>query len=246
MGHGYVSSPPSRQLYCKLKGGSPYWPNDGSGLTDRMCKKAFDHVAQKYNDYDLARVQFVQMNEFASLVGEGFNTKMKDNLCGGGASDAYAQFGDKSGFSVPGKWFATVVEDENLLVEWCVTAHHIGGYLEYYITKEDVDVDSTPLLQSHFELLKREENTVLEKCHSTEACPAGQFFRSHIKLPIRPKDKQFVILARWQRRVEADGSTEGFYNCFDLVYEKQTAPPTKPPVIGGKSIICDFAHCKMV
>lgn len=215
-GHGYVSRPIARQVFCKNHAGNFYWPEDGSGITNLMCKSAFYHVAGRWNSYDLARQQFIQINEYASLVGENFQEEMTENLCGAGADNATIPFGDKSGMSIAGRWMPTIIKEKSVEFEWCVTAHHVGGYLEYYITRPDVDVDATALRIEHFDLMEKVEHTVLIKDSATSDCPNGQYFRDLIDLPHRPNEKHYVVLARWQRRVSADGSTEGFYNCIDL------------------------------
>lgn len=182
-----------------------------------MCRAAFGHVAVRTGSTNAARVQFIQINEYASMLGENFHEGMRDNLCGSGANDSFHNFGDKSGMSLAGNWVPTLNSNKSITIEWCVTAHHIGGYLEYYITRPDVDINIVALKQEHFTLFERIEHTVLIKDDAKEECTAGQYFRDVIDLPPRPDNRNYVILARWQRRVEADGSTEGFYNCIDMV-----------------------------
>ncbi|EFA84504.1 phospholipid-binding protein [Heterostelium album PN500] len=137
-GHGYTVYPPARQQICVSNNqNSIWWPSDGSGIVDSWCRNAWNAVYNKYNQNpSAAQTQFVQINEYAVLIPNyaqglpALKAAVPSNICGAGASNANAQFGDKSGFSIVNNWPSTKINapvganSVNITFTWCATAVH--------------------------------------------------------------------------------------------------------------------------
>nr|Q05894.1 RecName: Full=Spindolin; AltName: Full=Fusolin; AltName: Full=p50; Flags: Precursor [Heliothis armigera entomopoxvirus]AAA92858.1 fusolin [Heliothis armigera entomopoxvirus] len=240
-GHGYMTFPIARQRRCSVRGGQ-WWPPNGDGITDTMCRAAYQNVYNKvlnqYNDPQeaatAAQYMFQQDNEYAALAGPDYTNLcnlqqnvVPNNLCAAGADDwDVVPFGDKSGMDLPGNWVPTVIPlDSNhqssvaLELEFCPTAVHDPSYYEVYITNSGFNVHTDNVVWGNLELIFN-DTVPLRPKSSTSTCNANpNVYRFTVSIPVRPA--QFVLYVRWQR---IDPVGEGFYNCVDMAFDYAAGP----------------------
>lgn len=224
LGHGYMVYPLARQRHC-YNGQDYYWPVDGAGIKDEGCRAAFQHVyTRNGNNSAAAQAMFNQNAEYAAMAGKDYRnlTHIRESvvpkyLCGAGAANASARFGDKSGMdTVNVTWRTnTVPYKERDTFYFCPTAVHEPGYFEVYVSREGYDAGKSSLQWSDLELVYSNTSNLVTK--KLDLCSSDRMYELRdVKIPLRSGG--FVMYVRWQRE---DVGGEGFYNCVDVVH-KQT------------------------
>jgi predicted carbohydrate-binding protein with CBM5 and CBM33 domain len=249
IGHGYMTFPIARQYRCLLANDF-WWPEDGSGIQDPMCRAAYQYVFNKvYNEFgdrsnaaSAAQYMLQQANEYAALAGPNYSDKchIKQNvvpsyLCAAGAHDwNIIPFGDKSGMDVSGSWTPTVLPlpDNNqnvvpLELEFCPTAIHEPSYYELYITKPGFNVYIDKVVWDNLDLIFNNTVPLRERLPNSICTASSQVYRFTVPIPVR--QTQFVLYVRWQR---IDPVGEGFYNCIDAVFEYNEGPDEEDIIPG--------------
>lgn len=219
-GHGYLLHPLARQYSC-YKAKDFYWPDDGSGINDEACRKAFQLVYNKYNKNSAqAQYMFDQFPEYAAMAGQDYNNHthvrlnvVPHNLCAAGANDSAKAFGDKSGIDLNlDNWHTTVIphSGSNQLY-FCPTVIHEPSFFEVYITRQGYRY-SDVLSWDDLELIYSKTSDLVQKPKKIE-CENEMVYALDVHLP--PRKTKFILFVRWQRE---DVMGEGFYNCADAVY----------------------------
>lgn len=200
-GHGYMVQPLARQRYCYQQQ-DYYWPSNGDGILDKACRAAFKHVLSRSNEAG-AQYMFNQFTEYAA------NHLVQHTLCGAGANDSSARFGDKSGIDLPlHSWHTTLLAPGPNELLFCPTAIHEPSYFEVYITQPQYNY-SEPITWDNLMLIYKQSSVLTQK--SVDNCHSDLVYTMLVDIPHR--DNKFVLFTRWQRE---DISGEGFYNCADV------------------------------
>jgi len=225
-GHGYAIYPMARQTICTTNpNNNIFWPEDGSGISDPQCRAAFQHVFNKNQDAEAARIQFVQQPEFAVMIpsyDQGIDALMAavpNNICSAHAIEASAQFGDKSGMSIPYAWPATNIKVNKidttyeLTVDFCATAVHNPSYWEFYLTKPGYNVVKDQVSWDNLDLVATVGN-ILPVTTSNRACSSSNAYVMTITIPVYDTTVS-TLVTRWQRD---DPAGECFINCSDIQF----------------------------
>eukprot|EP01133_Synstelium_polycarpum_P014384 gene14384-16973_t len=195
-----------------------WWPEDGSGIKDLNCRKAFQTVMNKNSGQrDTAYVQFVQKHEYAVLIPnyqaglEALKKAVPTDICSAGAVKSSAQFGDKSGMSVPSNWTTTLISGGNgdyktIYFVWRATATHNPSYWDFFVTKPTFDYRTTVMTWN-----------VLDHFHTVSNIMPGNGDYS-IKLNLPARFNPATLVVRWQR---IDSVGEAFINCGDYKFIKE-------------------------
>ncbi|AER41456.1 GP37 [Epinotia aporema granulovirus] len=200
-GHGYMVQPLARQRYC-YQHQDYYWPINGDGIKDEACRAAFTHVALRSNEVS-AQYMFNQYTEYAA------NHLIQHTLCGAGANDSNAPFGDKSGVDLPlQSWHTTLLTHGPNELIFCPTAVHEPSYFEVYITQPKYNY-SEPITWNNLMLIYKQGSVLTKK--KVDNCHSDLVYTMVVDIPYR--DNKFVLFTRWQRE---DIMGEGFYNCADV------------------------------
>eukprot|EP01132_Coremiostelium_polycephalum_P005206 gene5206-6483_t len=223
--HGMMSYPVARQFLCNQNPSNQiWWPDDGTGIVDPQCRAAYQYVRTKYGgDANAARNQFVQQNEYAVMIpnyAAGFSAltaAVPNSICSAHAVDKNAQFGDKSGMSIPFNWPSTLLPVTNpgngtttINLDFCATAAHNPSYWEFYLTKNSFNVQTQTITWSDVDLVAYVGN-VFAGTNTNPKCPSGKAFFMTITIPVRTVPS--VLITRWQRN---DPMGECFINCSDV------------------------------
>lgn len=232
-GHGYMTTPTARQYKCFLDGNF-WWPANGDNIPDRACREAYKKVFYKYRAVGVseseaasaAQYMFQQNNEYAALAGPNYRDMahikrdvVPHTLCGAGANDRLALFGDKSGMDEYSYWRPNVLTmpsrnsmtyNTNLI--FCPTAVHEPSYFEVYITRPNFNVRGDTLTWNDLELIGGNGSALVPNPGDT-LCNFNQVYTIPTVIPHR--SSQFILYVRWQR---IDPVGEGFYNCVDAVF----------------------------
>jgi predicted carbohydrate-binding protein with CBM5 and CBM33 domain len=233
--HGYLSLPEARHYKCVRDSGF-WYPNNGDGIPDAACRNAYKKVFYKYRAVGIdsqasataAVNQFQQSNEYAALAGPNYrdlvhiqHNVVPHTLCGAGANDRLALFGDKSGVDEPFyNWRPNILHlgrYQNAYrtnVHFCPTAIHEPSYFEIYITRATYD-RRNPVTWNELELIGGNGSGLIPN-PGDPLCTSGQIYSIPVAIPYR--SSQFVMYVRWQR---IDPVGEGFYNCADLLFDTE-------------------------
>ncbi|AXS67715.1 gp37 [Cryptophlebia peltastica nucleopolyhedrovirus] len=228
--HGYLSYPVARQYIC-FSENNFYWPENGDSIIDEGCRNAYKKVYNKYLDKgessgssaQIAQYMFQQYHEYAAMAGANYKDieHIKTNvvphtLCGAGANDSRAVFGDKSGMDEPfTNWQLTTISKDvsPTLIRFCPTAIHEPSYFEVYITKENWN-RKHHLLWDDLELIGGDGSNLVSYPHD-KLCNSDFVYTIPVNVPFRKNP--FLLYVRWQRN---DPAGEGFYNCADVVFDR--------------------------
>ncbi|EGC34905.1 hypothetical protein DICPUDRAFT_55507 [Dictyostelium purpureum] len=228
--HGYTVSPVARQRKCTSNPkNSIWWPEDGSGIVDAPCRAAYEHVYEKNNKQSEAVIQFTQENEYAVMIpnfDEGFTAlkaAVPNHICSAHAINPNAAFGDKSGMSIKFAWdgYATEVDYDSkthmstLEIDFCATAIHNPSYWEFYLTKNNFNVEEDEVSWDNLDLVATYGN-VLPSTTTSSICISSSSYKMTISIPYR-EGKSSVLVVRWQRD---DPAGECFINCSDIIFKK--------------------------
>lgn len=221
--HGYMLHPLARQYSC-YKEKDFNWPEDGSGIGNEACRKAYQHVYKKYeNNAAPAQYMFNQYAEYAALAGKNYknithikNHVIPTNLCAAAANDSMKTYGDKTGVDLNlNTWHTTVFESSGMnRLYFCPTVVHEPSFFEVYITKFGYD-HSNVISWHDLDLLYSDVSNLKKREESIKDCINDYVYVMDVNLPYR--NKKFVIYTRWQRE---DLVGEGFYNCADAIYSR--------------------------
>ncbi|AIL65118.1 N-acetylglucosamine-binding protein A [Rickettsiales bacterium Ac37b] len=219
--HGYSSNPIARQTKCFEDGGFNY-PPDGSAIPNDACREAF----KKSGVY-----QFTQKQEFSMNV-ENYHdiNSVKEKISDGNLCSA----GDmkKSGMNVVSDtWYKNDINVDKdghfeINLQFCATATHNPSYWEVYLSKEDYNSGIHPLNWDNLVLIKTITD-IKAKDGKIPHCETSQYYEfavDNLDYPILDSHENAILYLRWQR---VDPAGEGFYNCLDVNFKKDT-PPTPP------------------
>eukprot|EP01133_Synstelium_polycarpum_P006610 gene6610-7679_t len=207
------------------KNNNIFYPEDGQGIKDPACSAAFQHVYKKTGNSEAARTQYIQNNEYAVLIPEyakGFSAltaAVPNNLCSAHAVNVAAQFGDKSGMSVPTIWRpnmikvdSTSVKSQTIDFTWCATAAHDPSYWEFYVSEPSYDYTKSMLTWDDLTLIHEAPSIPLIN-GNLEGCTVDKYYKLQLSLPAR--FNAATLLVRWQR---VDPVGECFINCVDYKF----------------------------
>lgn len=209
IGHGYTSIPKARQAICEEQGGY-WWPDDGSGIPNLACRKAF---------LESGYVQFTQLHEISVNVADYQNMDAvkaavpDGRLCSAGSNE-------KRGINVASPhWQKTTVKPDangEILVRFRATTPHNPSFWEFYLSKPSFNADTDVLTWQDLDLIQAFDNTPFY------TAPDGKkFYDFQVKIPTG-REGQALLYTRWQRY---DVVGEGFYNCSDIIIDSDMTPP---------------------
>lgn len=231
--HGYPSSPfESRQAICH-KGND--WGNvkdDGTGLNpesvsikDPACRAAFAEGVRNQGGGPAARAAVANAFNQPQSVLQGSSTV--DGISGqhrtlipdGKLASANNGGGEYSGFDLPrADWTrSTLRSGAEVELSYHATAHHAGGHIEYYVTKDGVDL-SKPLQWDDLEPIPFayvSDPNLSDKTETRNKNVYSGNYKFKVKLP--EKDGDHIIYTIWQREA---GSAETFYAVSDVTFVK--------------------------
>ncbi|AKC91707.1 gp37 [Lambdina fiscellaria nucleopolyhedrovirus] len=235
--HGYISWPAARQYKC-FRDNNFWWPETGDDIPDDACRDAYRVVYSKYRNAggssgvaaNAAQYMFQQYYEYAAIAGARYEdvehvqkNVVKDYLCAAGAADRAATFGDKSGMDAALKsWRPEVLYGYRahlpytIEINFCPTAVHEPSYFEVWISKPQYDYADRLQWSDLISLPLAGEAVLVANEGDDEQCAHTLIYKIPVVVPWR--DDKFVIYVRWQRN---DIAGEGFYNCADVVFDKQ-------------------------
>ena len=207
--HGYMDSPKARQAICQAQGGY-WWPEDGSNIPNLACRAAF---------LESGHVQFIQEHEFAVntpdyLSQAAVEASVPDGmLCSAGSSE-------KRGMNLPSAhWQQTVVKPNangDIQIRYRATTPHNPSFWKFYLTKPGFNPATDTLTWQNIELVQSHDNVDFVKD------PDGKrYYEMSVAIPA-DRSGEAVLYSRWQRN---DVVGEGFYNCSDIIIERDTVTP---------------------
>lgn len=235
--HGYMSWPTARQYKC-YRDGNFWWPETGENIPDSACRAAYQTVYSKYRNAgeshgvaaNAAQYMFQQYYEYAAMAGadyENLDYIKKDvvprNLCAAGANDRAQTFGDKSGIdSVLPDWRPDVlyhhiehVDELPIEISFCPTTVHEPSYFQVFISRPDYDYTDELTWDDLEQLPLNGPSRLVTNEGVDESCTHSQIYKIPVVVPWR--SGKFVLFVRWQRN---DIAGEGFYNCADVIFDK--------------------------
>ena len=207
--HGYMDSPKARQAFCQAQGGY-WWPEDGSNIPNLACRAAF---------LESGHVQFIQEHEFAVNTPDYLNQAAVEanvpdgTLCAAGSHE-------KRGMNLPSAhWQKTVVTPNangEIQVRYRATTPHNPSFWQFYLTKPGFNPATDTLTWKNIELIQSHDNIEFVKD------PDGKrYYEMSVAIPAE-RAGEAVLYSRWQR---VDVVGEGFYNCSDIIIERDTVTP---------------------
>lgn len=208
--HGYMDSPKARQAFCQAQGGY-WWPADGSNIPNLACRAAF---------LESGHVQFIQEHEFAVNTPDYLSQAAVEanvpngTLCAAGSAE-------KRGMDLPSPhWQKTVVKPNangDIQIRYRATTPHNPSFWQFYLTKPGFNPATDSLTWQNIELVQSHDNIEFVKD------PDGKrYYEMSVAIPA-DRSGDAVLYSRWQR---IDVVGEGFYNCSDIVIERDTVTPT--------------------
>lgn len=207
--HGYMDSPKARQAFCQAQGGY-WWPKDGSNIPNLACRAAF---------LESGHVQFIQEHEFAVNTPDYLNQAAVEanvpdgTLCAAGSHE-------KRGMNLPSShWQKTVVRPNShgdIQIRYRATTPHNPSFWQFYLTKPGFNSATDTLTWSNVELVQSHDNIDFVKD------PDGKrYYEMNVAIPA-DRTGEAVLFSRWQRN---DVVGEGFYNCSDIIIERDIVTP---------------------
>ncbi|MEU4269529.1 lytic polysaccharide monooxygenase [Streptomyces sp. NPDC026092] len=231
--HGWQDSPfKSRQAICNQEGGYNSPDAETSGIKDPACRAAFAEIMKNRgggaDGRAAAALAFGQpqsvlvADSYVDGVGGMHRTRIPDGKLASAGNGGGADF---SGFDLPrGDWQrSTVTSGAEVEVGYHATAHHAGGHIELYVTKDGVDL-SKPLKWDDLEPVPFAYVNDPDLSNATPTKNPGVMsgdYRFKVTLPEKQGDH--VIYTIWQRHKNADGtggSGETFYSASDVTFTK--------------------------
>lgn len=231
--HGYQDGPfKSRQAICNQANDWGNVKDDGTGafdestsIKDPACRAAFAAGVAKLGGGPEARAKVA--NAFnqpqsvlqGSSIVDGVPGQHRTLIPDGKLASANNGGGEYSGFDqARDDWQRTNVKSgAEVELSYHATAHHAGGHLEYYVTKDGVDL-SKPL---KWDDLEADPFAYVSDPDLSDAKPTrneGVFsgdYKFKVKLP--EKEGKHIIYTIWQREA---GSAETFYSASDVTFSK--------------------------
>lgn len=233
--HGYMDSPKARQAICQAQGGY-WWPEDGTNIPNLACRAAF---------LESGHVQFIQEHEFAVNTPDYLSQAAVEanvpngTLCAAGSAE-------KRGMDLPSPhWQKTVVKPNangDIQIRYRATTPHNPSFWQFYLTKPGFNPATDSLTWQNIELVQSLDNIEFVKD------PDGKrYYEMSVAIPA-DRSGDAVLYSRWQR---IDVVGEGFYNCSDIVIERDTVTPTDWFALGyfvrqGQSAVAgDSVHVRL-
>lgn len=232
--HGYQDGPfTSRQAICNK---AQDWRNvkdDGTGafeestsIKDLACRAAFAEGVKNLGGGPEARSQVGNAFAQPQSVLQGSSTvngvagQHRTLIPDGKLASANNGGGEYTGFDLPLKnWQrSTVKSGAEVELNYHATAHHAGGHIEYYVTKDGVDL-SKPLKWDDLEAVPFAYVSDPDLSNQQETKNKGVFsgdYKFKVKLP-ENKEGDHIIFTIWQREA---GSAETFYSVSDVTFTK--------------------------
>jgi len=208
-GHGFVEFPKARQAICQAQGGY-WWPDDGSAIPNLACKEAF--LASGY-------VPFVQEHEISVNVADYLNQAAVEaavpdgTLCAAGSAEK-----DGLNLASPHWQKTTIVPDGNneITLKFNAQTPHNPSYWQIYLSKPTFNADTDKLTWQDLELVQSHGNIEV-----TREPDGNRYYYMQVSIPA-DRSGQALLYTRWQRN---DVAGEGFYNCSDVIIERDDTVP---------------------
>ncbi len=207
--HGFTEIPKARQSICQSQGGY-WWPEDGSGIQNLACRQAFLQTGY---------VQFVQEHEISVNVPNyqsiaAVQAAVADGkLCSAGSEE-------KAGLNIASPHWqkTTVTPDDNgkILVRFNAQTPHNPSFWQFYLSDPSFNSDTDVLTWQDLSLIDSADNTAFYVAED-----GNRYYDFQVQIP-EGRVGQALLYVRWQRN---DIVGEGFYNCSDIIIERQTTEP---------------------
>ena len=208
-GHGFVEFPKARQSICQAQGGY-WWPDDGSGIPNLACKETF--LVSNY-------VPFVQEHEISINVADYHNQTAVEaavpdgTLCAAGSAE-------KDGLNIASPhWQKTTIKPDSnneITLRFNAQTPHNPSFWKIYLSKPTFNADTDKLSWQDLDLVQSHGNIEV-----TREPDGGRFYYMQVAIP-PDRSGQALLYTRWQRN---DVAGEGFYNCSDIVIERDVTNP---------------------
>ncbi len=207
--HGFVEFPKARQAICQAQGGY-WWPDDGSAIPNLACKAAF--LTSGY-------VPFVQEHEISVNVADYLNQAAVEaavpdgTLCAAGSAE-------KDGLNLASPhWQKTIITPDGnneITLKFNAQTPHNPSYWQIYLSKPTFNADTDKLSWQDLELVQSHGNIAV-----TREPDGNRYYYMQVSIPAE-RSGQALLYTRWQRN---DVAGEGFYNCSDIIIERDDTLP---------------------
>lgn len=200
-GHGALVDPPARQVLCYQQGAL-------SGICKEASEKSYDRGQSIYTWQELTG--FVGGTHSAE---EAKKTIPDHLICSGTSKGA--------GFNLASaSWKTTQLKPDasgKVTMRYGYTQPHAPSWIEFYITKKDVDPTTKVIGWNDVELLATVVSSEETVAISGMTPPYTSYDEYQIEIPA-DRTGRAVIFSRWQRQ---DANNEGFYGCSDVIISER-------------------------
>ena len=208
-GHGALVDPPARQVLCFQQGAL-------SGICKEASEKSYDRGQSIYTWQELTG--FVGGTHSAE---EAKKTIPDHLICSGTSKGA--------GFNLASaSWKTTQLKPDasgKVTMRYGYTQPHAPSWIEFYITKKDVDPTKKVIGWNDVELLATVVSSEETVAISGMTPPYTSYDEYNIEIPA-DRTGRAVIFSRWQRQ---DANNEGFYGCSDVIISERGSDIIPPP-----------------
>uniref|UniRef100_UPI003F5D714F lytic polysaccharide monooxygenase n=1 Tax=Erwinia sp. V71 TaxID=3369424 RepID=UPI003F5D714F len=208
--HGALVDPPARQVLCFQQ-----------GTLSGICKEA----SEKSHDRGQSIYTWQELTGFVGGAQRAEEAKkaIPDHLICSGTTKG-------SGFNLASaSWKTTRLKPDahgKVRMRYGYTQPHAPSWIEFYITKKDVDPTKKVIGWDDVELLASVASSVETVDISGMKPPYTAYDEYNIAIPA-DRTGRAVIFSRWQR---AAPETEGFYGCSDVVISERGSNILPPPL----------------